>query len=437
MIRSWQLVLAAVLLASCASQQKEASSADQAASTEATVAEPDEAEKDGEKRPVSERRRVGVEDLVRTNNQFAFDLFKSLPSGNLVFSPHGVSSALAIVYAGAEGVTQEQIGQILRLEMAEKDVHAKFSQLNDELRRREKVKGRDEARGFRLRVVNGVWYDGAIQPTSRFLRIAHNKHLAEVGDLDFRTDADGARKRINGFLGDATAGKIPELLGPGVLTPLTRVVIANAVYFDAPWRVPFPRHATRSEAFQAPSGAKNVPTMRQTERHGYLRGDGFAALELPYGGGEVTAVVMLPDGDVNAFASGVDANFFDWMVGQLRQTEVHVELPKFELRTRESLPSILASMGMPDAFDPSRANFEGLAPADPEAPLYISEVIHEGVIRVDEDGTEAAAALAAAPSIGGSAGAPPVEFHADRPFLFAVRDMPTGAILFLGRVVEP
>ena len=430
------IVLLSAFIASCASktQKSDAPSESAPISMEEATADEDRAGADGVE---AERRRVGVEDLVRTNNQFAFDLLKSMPPDNLVYSPHSVSSALAILYAGAEGDTAEQIRQTTRFEISEKDVHQKFGLLQDELRGREKVKGRDGGRGFRLRVVNGVWYDRAVNPTSKFLRIAHNKHLAEVGALDFRSDAEKARKEMNGFIADATAGKVAELLGPGRVNALTRLVIANAVYFDAPWLVPFERGATRPESFQSPSGAKQVSTMRQTDRFGYFAGDGFAAVELPYSGNEVSIVFILPDGDHTAFARSLDASYFDWLVSQLRQTHVHVQIPKFEIRTQESLPQILSSMGMPDAFDPKKANFEGIAPADPENPLYVSEVFHEAIISVDEDGTQAAAATAVAMAEGSAGPGAVPEFRADRPFLFAIRDIPTGAVLFLGRVVDP
>lgn len=440
MKRTWLIIAAVALLASCGSVRQPTSapapapsgSATRAAQAESVASTDDAPELDAEEG--ADRKRVGLEDLVRTNNQFAFDLFKSLPSGNLVVSPHGVASSIAVAYVGAEGETAEQIRRTLRAQIAEKEVHAKFAQLHRELRKREDPRGRDARRGFRLRVVNGVWHDASVDPRSRFLRLAHNKHRAEIAAADFQ-DAAKARGAINAFVDDATGGKIAEPIGAGRLNSLTRLLLVDAAHYDAPWQVPFARAHTKPRPFHSPSGTRDVAMMAQRDRFAYLDGDGFSLVELPYEGGEVVATILVPDGDIDAFGASIDASFFQWMTGAARQADVEVWLPRFEIRTSQSLERTLSGMGMPDAFDPSRANFGALADTDPSRPLYIDDLLHEVWIRVDEDGT---AANASTPPLDPAiAPTPPIEFHADRPFLFIVRDVPTGTILFLGRVVAP
>ena len=288
-------------------------------------------------------------------------------------------------------------------------------------------------RGFRLRVINGIWHDASIDPTSRFLRLAHNKHGAEIAAADFQAAA-AARGTINAFVDDATGGKIADVVAAGRLTSLTRLLFVDAVHYDAPWQVPFARAQTKSRPFHSPSGTHDVAMMAQRDRFAYLKGEGFALVELPYEGGEVVATILVPDGDIDAFGASIDASFFEWMTTSARQSDIEVWLPRFEIRTSQSLERALSGMGMPDAFDPARANFGALADAA-SRPIYIDDLLHETRVSVDEDGTEAnASARPVTPAV---APTPAIELHADRPFLFIVRDVPTGAILFLGRVVDP
>lgn len=430
------VVILALFAASCASRKDaEQSAAERPAQQVSTVedGEADEAAR-ADQKDAAEHRRVGVEDLVRTNNQFAFDLLKSLPVGeNLAVSPHGVASSLAIAHAGAGGATAKQIEQTMRVEISERDLQRKFEQLHDELRRREKTGDRNPKRAFRLRVVTGVWYDDAIQPRARFLRIATNRHFATPKPIDFGVPQE-ARQTIDAYVADATGRRITEI-APSSISPLTKVLVTNAVHFDAPWAVPFDRAATRQLPFDAPSGTRKVATMHGEARLGYVDGEGYTMLELPYAGGDVVASVILPDKNTASFDAGLTSQYFDWLVGASRQTQVDVRVPRFAIGTRHSLKPVLSSMGMPDVFDPEKADLSRLAAVDGERSPYLADIVHEGWIKVDEEGSEAAASATSGAS--GGAGSEAVEFHVDRPFLYVVRDQPTGAILFVARVVEP
>jgi serpin B len=426
------------MTAACASRKEAAQKAEEAARTAKPTAEVEELDREesvaDETGVESERRRVGVEDLVRTNNVFAFDLLKSLPVGeNLAVSPHGVASTLAIAQAGADGETADEIEQTLRVEIGERDLHRKFEQLHDELRRREETSGRTRGRGFRLRVATGVWYDDDVSPRSRFLRVANNRHFATPTALDFGVPKN-ARAAIDGRIADATGRQKVEVV-PASVSELTQLLLTNAVQFDAPWEVPFERAATRPLPFDAPSGTRKVATMSGEGRFGYVDGDGFTLLELPYAGGQVAASVILPDENSASFDAGLTPQYFDWLVSAARQTQVDVRLPRFSFGSRHSLKPVLSSMGMPAVFDPKKADLSRVARTSDDRPFYLADIVHQGWIDVDEDGSRAAASATSGAS--GGAGSEAVEFHVDRPFLFVVRDLPTGAILFVARVVEP
>lgn len=426
------LVLAAVAtLAACAGQKQEA---ERTTPSEVTIAESESVDRARQGAADDAKIVRGIEELVASNNRFAFDLFKSIPPGDTFVSPHGVASALAIVYAGADGDTATEIQKTLRARMGERDLHSRFEILHGALRQREEEGSPHEERGFKLRVVNGVWHDDSVTPRPEFLRIAQGQHLAEVESLSFRTKPEAAIERINEHVDDATRGKIQQLVGPDTVNALTRVVVTNAVYFDAPWLSPFSREATTQEEFAAPSGARSVPMMRQVGRFRYFEGKDVQVVALPYGTGDVEALILLPQGDASTFGDGLDADYFQWLVGQTSPRQVDVAMPRFELQSKVDLRRVLQAMGMQKAFVPEQADFGNLAA---EGEFFISAMVHEARVRVDEEGTEAAAATAAVASVTSMPAEPPVEFRADRPFLVAIRDVPTGALLFLGRVLEP
>lgn len=423
------LILTISFAASCASKEAQRAPSSAAETDEAAASESAAAPREDREQVV-----VGVEDLVQTNNEFAFDLYKSLRADNTVISPHGVATTLAIAHAGAENATATEIQKVLRAKLGERDLHQKFSQLHTALRQREAKQARNDRRGFRLRVVNGVWHSPRLQPEPGFLRIATGQHFAQLEALDFASDPEGSREKINTFVSDATASKIEQVIKAGEINAITRLILTNSVYFDAPWTVPFDRASTQDGVFHAPAGDRKVPMMHNTDRFGYFQGDGFQALELPYTDGTVVATLVLPSPEQPDFDGTITTDYFSWMLSQMRQSKVSVSIPRFELSQRYELKATLKSMGMSSSFDPATADFGGLASS--EEPIFIDEIIHQTYIRVDEEGTEAAAATVVMGGAGGIEEEPPV-FVADRPFLFIVRDVPTGAILFMARVTEP
>jgi serpin B len=239
---------------------------------------------------------------------------------------------------------------------------------------------------------------------------------------------------INDWVAEQTEDRIEDLIPPGVLGAATRLVLTNAIYFNAAWAQPFEASATQDEAFHLLDGGQvTVPMMHQTESFGYLAGDGYQAVELPYEGHELSMVILLPDeGGFEAFEAGLDAAQVEAILQETSDRQVALALPRFEFEAQFSLADTLGAMGMPDAFS-DQANFSGMTGT---RDLFISAVIHKAFVAVDEEGTEAAAATAVV-MVEGAMPAEPLEVRVDRPFLFLIRDIQTGTVLFLGRVMDP
>jgi len=252
--------------------------------------------------------------------------------------------------------------------------------------------------------------------------------------LDFASALEESRVTINNWVSEQTEGRIEDLIPQGALDPLTVLVLTNAIYFNAAWAEPFEEKLTEEGTFHLLDGGEvTVPMMRQTKSFGYAEGEGYQAVELPYDGWELSMVILLPQaGEFESFEGALDAGRVDGIVDDLVHRQVALTMPKFEFESGFSLKDALAALGMPDAFT-GAADFSGMTG---ERDLFISEVLHKAFVSVDEAGTEAAAATAVVMT---KMGMPeePVEVSMDRPFIFLIRDVETGAILFVGRVIDP
>jgi serpin B len=250
--------------------------------------------------------------------------------------------------------------------------------------------------------------------------------------LDFASEPEASRVTINGWVSERTEERIPELIPENAIDGDTVLVLTNAVYFNASWNVPFKPEDTREGEFTKLDGSTaNVPLMHQYQETRYGEGAGFRAVSLPYDGDEVSMLVVLPDaGEFDAVAEGMTANQIDEIVDGLSPRGVTITLPKFEIRTQLRLAERLAQMGMPSAF--SNADFSRM---DGTRDLMLTDVIHEAFVKVNEAGTEAAAATAV---LVGRVSAPqPATFEATRPFLFFILDDETRAVIFAGQVTDP
>jgi serpin B len=376
--------------------------------------------------------------LVDGNTAFAFDLYQTLREGdgNLFYSPYSVSLALAMTYAGARGETEEQMAAALHFLLDQDNLHPAFNWLAAELASRgEGAQGKD-GEGFRLNIVNAIWGQENYAFLPAFLDVLAENYGAGLRILDFVNETEQSRLAINGWVSDQTERRINDLIPQGAIDELTRLVLTNAIYFNAAWKLPFDADLTGDGPFYLLDGGQvTVPMMRETESFGYTEGEGYQAIELPYDGDELSMVVLLPDpGNFEAFERGLRAHEVDGIIGDLRSTRVALTVPGFSFESEFSLKDTLVEMGMADAFSPDDADFSGM---DGNRDLFISDVIHRAFVAVDEAGTEAAAATAVIVGTRSMPEEPYVQVTIDRPFIFLIRDIQTGTILFVGRVLDP
>ncbi|MFP4171499.1 MAG: serpin family protein [Candidatus Hydrogenedentota bacterium] len=377
--------------------------------------------------PVSENALVGG------NTEFAIALHQRLAEdgGNLVASPFSISSALAMTYAGAGGETAAQMEEVLRF--AGEDVHEVFAAVVGELREREAEED------YELVVANALWGQEGYDFAPAFLELLEMQYEAPLREADFAGEPEAEADRINAWVEEQTQERIQDIIPPGTLNPLTRLVLANAIYFKGAWLEPFEEEATEAGEFTRADGeVVDVDMMRQTEQFRYAEVDGVQVLELPYEGRDVAMLVALPEthDGLAALEAELTADTVEQWVDALSQEQVDVRLPKFEFTTELRLDDVLQAMGMEHAFSPRDSDFSGMAPDADD--LHISAVLHKAFIDVHEEGTEAAAATAVVMQV--TAIMPedePVAFHADRPFLFLLRDQHSGSILFMGRAADP
>jgi serpin B len=365
-------------------------------------------------------------------NRFAFDLYARLKGaeGNLFLSPYSISTALAMTSAGARGETAEQMAQVLFLPASGAAVHAAYGALQNDLN----TAGAGGA--FELAVANRLWGQKGYEFLSDFLALVEKNYGAGLEQVDFAADTEGSRKTINAWVERQTRDKIKDLIKPGVLDAMTRLVLTNAIYFKGKWANEFDKKLTRDEDFfLTPEKKVTAPLMHQTKHFSYFDGGDFQVLGLPYQGDRLAMVVLLPkakDGLAALEASLSAEKLAEW-IGKMRRREVQVALPRFKTTAEFGLKDTLVVMGMADAFDPAKADLSGM---NGKRDLFISAVVHKAFVDVNEEGTEAAAATAVVTRAGNGGGPPPV-FRADHPFLFLIRDTRSGAILFLGRILDP
>ena len=364
--------------------------------------------------------------LVGGNTQFAFDLYKILhqEGGNLFFSPYSLSMALAMVYTGSYGATEEQIASVLHFESAPYDLPTVFGGLHSRFRRA-------GTGSFKLQLANSLWWQEGFEVRQVFLDTLRKRLGATVELLDFSATPETARTRINKWASRETGGQIRELLPSGTITPLTRLLVANAITFRATWKTRFNADYTHNGTFNLLDGHQvTVPMMNQIARFAYTTTGGAQAVELPYVGERFSMVILLPARDqFEDFADSLNADLATEILENLSVQMVQIYMPRFEFRSSFELADALAELGMTDAFILGRADFRGVT-LDPE--FFLEDVHHQTLISVDENGTYAVAATAAE-MIGPDV--PTVRLN--RPFIFLIRDIETDTILFLGQVMNP
>jgi serpin B len=399
-----------------------------AASTLERVANPDVAASD-------------LEQLVTGNTAFAFDLYQALRTsdGNVVFSPYSISLAFAMAYGGARGETATQMADVLHYSLSGGQFHPAFNALDLDLARRpEQAAGVNQKERFQLSIANAQWGQDGWPFLSEYLDLLAVNYGAGLHLVDFENAPESARRQINDWVSDQTRNRIKDIIPPGVIDQLTRFVLANAIYFKATWEYIFDANDTADKPFFLLNGdTVSVPMMEigHQENLSYSAGDGWQVVALPYKGGLTEMVIIVPDaGNFETFETTLTAERYEEILAGMKPQEVILSMPKFTFETQYGLKDILAGMGMQAAFDPYTADFSGI---DGQRDLVISDAIHKAFIAVDEKGTEAAAATVVVFMTTGALMPEGIILTIDRPFFYLIRDVPSGSILFMGRVVDP
>jgi len=394
---------------------------------------------------------------AKATNELGIDLHRKLATGddNLCLSPYSIQSALGMTFAGADGDTRAEMARVLHFSNDGDAIHASFAALYSSLEEMakktttiaehsKKIGGPSEP--ITLAIANRLFAQNGYDFRNAFRDLVKKFYGAPFEPLDFKKNPERERQYINKWVADQTRDRIRDLIPVNGVDATTRLVLANAIYLKAPWANEFSDAFTKAKPFHVHGGTTvDVSTMNNVKHFGYAKQNGFAAVALPYSGNELQFLVLLPD-DVKGLRE-LESKLTAEMLTQCAKLEtkrdVDLSLPKFKFEPPTiPLSDKLKALGMKTAFDEPKgsANFERIAPRKPDDYLAISEVFHKTFIAVDEKGTEAAAATAVAMMAMArmqSPPPPPIEVKVDRPFLYAIQHVPSGACLFIGRVTDP
>ncbi len=392
-----------------------------------------ESNKSRDKNP--QAAEADLQNLVDGNNAFALDIYNALrtESGNLILSPYSMSLALAMTYAGARGDTEAQMAQTMHY-LPQSQLHPAFNSLDLALEKKPINLDKDQE-PLQLNIANSVWTEQTMPILPEYLDTIAVNYGAGIHLADFLNKPNDERIAINNWVSDETEERIKDLLPDGTISPDTRMVLVNAIYFKADWLRKFDVNSTYDGKFHLLDGTEAAAKMMGETMHdvSYMQGNGYAALEMPYAGETAAMTIFLPDeGNFEAFESSFNKDIYDQTISGMTAQSARVNLPKFSFTKDFNVSDALVRLGMVDAFDKGLADFSGITG---NKDLFIGNVIHKAFVAVDEEGTEAAAATAV---IMEATGAMQTNvFIADRPFLFIIRDTVNGQILFVGRVLNP
>jgi serpin B len=392
---------------------------------------------------------------ANATNQLGLELYRqcAAPDENLCISPYSIQSALAMTFGGADGETRAEMMRVLHYPGDGDAIHASFSSLQKSLEETAKKSKEDVQRArqlggpsepITLAIANRLFPQTGYNFRDSFRALITKFYEGAFEPLDFRKNPDAARQHINKWVAERTRDRIRDLIPPDGVNATTRLVLANAVYLKAPWQSEFSDAFTKPRPFHVRGGTPvDVPMMRQQKHFGYARKSGFTVVGLPYVGAELQFLIFLPN-DTKGLNT-LEAKITSDTLGQCAHLEdqmVELYLPRFKFEPPTiPLAAKLRALGLKSMFDQpaGSANFDRMAPRKPDDYLAVSEVFHKTFIAVDEKGTEAAAATAVTMLMQGLAIQlpKPIVIKVDRPFLYAIQHVPSGACLFIGRVTDP
>ncbi|MBN2347536.1 MAG: serpin family protein [Bacteroidales bacterium] len=382
--------------------------------------------------PVNESRDKlkSTQGIIASDNEFGLDLFKEVISNepedvNVFISPVSISMALAMTYNGANGTTEEAMRTTLKKEdYSIAQINTLYKSLMEGLLSVDPK--------VILEIANSIWYREEFSVEQNFLDVNSEYYAAEVASLNF--GASDAKNIINNWVADKTHDKIEEIIDN--IPPEAVMYLINAIYFKGTWKYEFNIENTTDEYFTClNSNIKQVPSMKQQEDFYYLSNNLFSAAELPYGQGDYSMLVLLPNADktVQDVINELTVENWENWTESLSNKNVIVQLPKFKFEYKKKLNEDLSDLGMGIAFS-GGADFSKINPVEP---LFISTVLHKSFVEVNEEGTEAAAVTSVEISLTSISGETPAYFIVNRPFLFVIKEKNSSAILFIGRVMDP
>ncbi|MDG6223882.1 MAG: serpin family protein [Candidatus Thermoplasmatota archaeon] len=374
----------------------------------------------------------GVEDMSGALNRFGIDMYLKLSENgeNAFISPYSIFTALSMTYEGARNDTAGQMHDMMYLPEDDLSRRASFARMQNLIR--------NNSGEFELSSANRIWPQEGYPFLPSFFDLIVQYYYGGVQELDFENDPDGSRQTINAWVKEQTRDRIKDLIPEGAIDPLTVMVLTNAIYFYGEWLYEFNKKDTKEEDFTLSSGSTvKAPMMSMKVEQGlnYYEDDSLQAVELPYKGEELSMIVLLPSGnDISSLERSFSADKLNDVLSGMNGSEVNVHMPRFEIEADHSLKEPLEALGMVDAFDPARADLSGLNAGI--EPLFVSAVLHKSFVKVNEEGTEAAAATAVI--VGRLSIGPEIPtFKADRPFMFLIMHKETNSILFMGKVSDP
>lgn len=371
----------------------------------------------------------GTQEVVDANNQFALELYTELSKNgkeNIFYSPYSISAALAMTYEGAKGETKDEIKSVFHFP-EDSILRPNFAKIYNDINKNEE--------DYELRTGNALWVQKDYPFLEDYINIVVKYYGGKASNLDFVKETEKSRQTINSFIEEQTNGKIKDLIPKGVLDYLTRLVLTNAIYFKGTWQWEFNPKNTEEVDFKiTPTDIVKVPMMYmkpEKAKFNYADLEDLQILELPYKGEKISMLILLPKDNLEDIQPLTIEKLKEWKSQMKKETLDEIYLPKFEFDTKYFMKEILSDMGMPTAFEMD-ADFSGM---DGTKSLYIKEVIHQAYVKVDEKGTEAAAATGVVMEL--TSIMPKNIFRADHPFIFIIQQNDTGNILFLGRVNDP